>query len=108
MMELAFIYIVLSSSPKFIHFFTIPLNVALSMMFLAQFELGALDERSVYASEFVFDINGSFILMLLLVVLYSAIGLVRKCPTWGFATSFVIFLLWGAVSYIMLCKCTFM
>jgi len=74
------------------------------MMFLAQFELGALDGTSVYASEFVFDINGSFILMLLLVLMYSAIGLVRKCPTWGFATAFVVFLLWGAVSYTIVCK----
>ena len=93
---------ILHSSPKFIHFFTIPINVALSMMFLAQFKLGALDGTSLYASEFVFDINGSFILMLILVLLYCTIGLVRRCPTWGFATAFTIFMLWGAVSYVML------
>jgi len=68
-------------------------------MFLAQFKLGALDETTVYASEFLFDINGSFILMLLLVLLYSIMGAIRRCVTWGVATSLVIFLLWGAVSY---------
>jgi len=82
--------------PKFVHFFTIPMNVALSMMFLAQFKLG-LDESMTYASEFVFDINASLILMLILVLLYITIGLIRRCPAWGFATSCFIFLLWGAV-----------
>ena len=97
---------ILHSSPKFIHFFTIPINAVLSMMFLAQFKLGALDETSFYASEFVFDINGSFILMLILVLLYCTIGLVRQCPTWGFTTAFTIFLLWGAVSYVILSNVT--
>ena len=68
------------------------------MMFLAQFKLGDLDETTIYGSEFLFDIIGSFILMLILVVLYSVMGVIRKCATWGFATSFFIFLLWGAVS----------
>ena len=68
------------------------------MMFLAQFELGNLDKTTVYGSEFLFDINGSFILMMILVVLYSIMGLIRRCPVWGFATSFLIFLLWGVVS----------
>ena len=73
------------------------MNVALSMMFLAQFKLG-LDESMTYASEFVFDINASFILMLILVLLYTVMGLLRRCPVWGLATSLFVFLLWGAVS----------
>ena len=68
------------------------------MMFLAQFELGNLDDTTVYGSEFLFDINGSTILMMILVLLYSIMGLIRRCPVWGFATSFFIFLLWGVVS----------
>ncbi|XP_065899514.1 uncharacterized protein [Dysidea avara] len=80
---------------KLVHFFAIPINVALSMMFLAQFKLG-LDESVTYASEFVFDINASLILMLILVLLYTTMGLIRKCAVWGLATSLFVFLLWGA------------
>jgi len=60
------------------------------MMFLAQFRLGEFN------SQFV---NGSLILMVILVLMYSIMGLIRKSATWGFATSFFIFLLWGIVSY---------
>ena len=67
------------------------------MMFLAQFKLG-LDETTVYASEFLFDINASIILLIILVILYSVMGIIRKCPAWGFTTSLLLFLLWGAVS----------
>ncbi|XP_053402941.1 uncharacterized protein LOC128558118 [Mercenaria mercenaria] len=75
--------------PKFVHFFTIPCNVMLSMCFLAQFSF-----FGVKIGNGAWQINGSFALFLVLVIMYLIMGLIRKCKTWGLATSVVIFVCW--------------
>lgn len=88
-----------SVSPKFVHFFTIPINIILFMMLFAQFAFPGLD-TTVRRSAFFFPTNFSYIPLAILILVYILMGILRKCLTWGFATAIVITLLWGIVSII--------
>ncbi|XP_061171881.1 uncharacterized protein LOC133181379 [Saccostrea echinata] len=70
---------------KFVHFFTIPTNVMLSMMFLAQFNIyGELRYGNA------FSVNGALILFGVLSIAYIIMGFIRKCVLWGVATTVVL------------------
>lgn len=76
--------------PKFVHFFTIPTNVMLSMCFLAQFSFFGVKKQG-YG---VLALNASLILFLILAILYLTMGFIRKTLAWGVATTVVIFVCW--------------
>lgn len=93
-------YLVLTCSPKFVHFFTIPINIILFFMFLAQFKFPGsyIEDTTVQRGPFIFPANWSYLPLGILILAYAVMGLVRKCATWGFATAVVIAMLWGVVS----------
>lgn len=72
---------------KFVHFFTIPTNVMLSMMFLAQFNIPTVGELR-YGQAFA--VNFALLLFGLLAIAYIIMGILRKSWAWGFATVVVI------------------
>lgn len=75
--------------PKFLHMFTIHTNVICTMTFLAQWRFWESDtpDRLV--------INASFVYMMVLALLYLAMGLLRRSVIWGVTTAFVLVLCWG-------------
>jgi hypothetical protein len=76
---------------KFVHFFTIPTNVMLSMMFLAQFDI--YGERR-YGNAF--SINGALVLLGVLSLAYLLMGFIRRSALWGLATVVVLGVLYMA------------
>ena len=76
--------------PKFVHFFTIPCNVMLSMCFLAQFTFFGISKRGYGAIE----MNGAMALFLVLAILYMVMGVLKKTKAWGLATSVIISVCW--------------
>ncbi|CAC5382997.1 unnamed protein product [Mytilus coruscus] len=73
--------------PKYVHFFTIPTNVMLSMMFLAQFNVPTLGELR-YGNAFA--VNFALLLFGFLGLAYIIMGILRKSWTWGVATFVVL------------------
>ncbi|CAC5396423.1 unnamed protein product [Mytilus coruscus] len=73
--------------PKFVHFFTIPTNVMLSMMFLAQFNFPSLGEVR-YGNAFA--VNFALVLFFVLGLAYIIMGILRKSWAWGVATCVVL------------------
>ncbi|XP_071144153.1 uncharacterized protein [Mytilus edulis] len=73
--------------PKCVHFFTIPTNVVITMMFFAQFNFPNIGEVR-YGSAFAF--NWTFVILLVLGVLYIIMGILRKSWAWGVATFIVL------------------
>lgn len=72
---------------KLIHFFTIPLNGMLTMMFLAQFNVPLLGEFH-YGSAFA--VNSALIFFAFLAIIYIIAGFLRKCWLWGFSMVVVL------------------
>lgn len=87
-------------SPKFVHFFTIPINIILFFMYFAQFKLPGsyIEDTTVRRGPFFFPANWTYLLLGLLLLVYIIMGFLRKCKVWGFGTAIVITMLWGVVS----------
>ncbi|VDI82422.1 Hypothetical predicted protein [Mytilus galloprovincialis] len=74
---------------KCVHFLTIPTNVMLSMMFLAQFNLcGEVQFGGA------FSVNFALILLLVIGMSYIAMGFLHKCWQWGVVTFIVLAVLY--------------
>ncbi|XP_052082085.1 uncharacterized protein LOC127719814 [Mytilus californianus] len=73
--------------PKYVHVFTIPTNVMLSMMFLVQFNMPSLGELR-YGNAFA--VNFALVLFFVLGVAYIIMGILRKSWAWGVATFLVL------------------
>jgi hypothetical protein len=76
---------------KFVHFFTIPFNIVLTMCFLAQFSFPGLVDNVGYGA---LQVNSSIILLILVSSLYIFTGIIRKCWLWGVGTAFVLSISW--------------
>ncbi len=86
------------SSPKIVHFFTIPTNIVLFFMLFAQFNLPGESTTIVRRGPFFFPTNWTYLPLAILIVVYILMGILRKCVAWGIITAIVITLLWGVVS----------
>ena len=72
---------------KLIHFFTIPMNTMLTMMFLAQFNVPFLGECH-YGNAFA--VNAALLFFTFIGLIYIIVGFLRRCWLWGLSMFLIL------------------